>query len=41
MKKLVLVAAAAAAAVLANRKVKASQREQALWAEATDDVTRS
>ncbi len=41
MKKLVLVAAAAALAVLASRKAKAGQREQALWAEATDDVTRS
>ena len=41
MKKLVLVAAAAAAAVLATRKAKAGQREQALWAEATDDVKRS
>jgi hypothetical protein len=41
MKKLVLIAAAAAAAVLAARKAKAGQREQALWAEATDDVTRS
>jgi hypothetical protein len=41
MKKLVLVAAAAAAAVLATRKAKAGKREQALWAEATDDVHRS
>jgi len=41
MKKLVLVAAAAAAAVLARRKARAGQREQALWAEATDDVKRS
>jgi hypothetical protein len=41
MKKLVIIAAAAAAAVLASRKAKAGQREQALWAEATDDVTRS
>ena len=41
MKKLVLVAAAAAAAVLATRRAKAGQREQALWAEATDDVQRS
>jgi hypothetical protein len=41
MKKLVLVAAAAALAVLASRRAKAGQREQALWAEATDDVTRS
>jgi hypothetical protein len=41
MKKLVLIAAAAAVAVLASRKAKAGQREQALWAEATDDVSRS
>ncbi len=41
MKKLVLVAAAAAAAVLASRKARAGQREQALWAEATDEVKRS
>jgi hypothetical protein len=40
MKKLVLIAAAAAVAVLASRKAKAGQREQALWAEATDDVSR-
>lgn len=41
MRKFVLVAAAAAAAVLAARKAKAGQREQALWAEATDDVQRA
>ena len=41
MKKIVLVAAAAAAAVLVSRKARAGQREQALWAEATDDVKRS
>ena len=41
MKKIVLVAAAAAAALVATRRVKANQREQALWAEATDDVKRS
>jgi hypothetical protein len=40
MKKLVLVALAAAAAVFASRKVKAGQHEQALWAEATDSVKR-
>jgi len=39
MKKLVLVALAAAAAVFATKKVKAGQQEQALWAEATDNVT--
>src|SRR3954453_7305388 len=41
MKKIVLVVAAAAAAVIATRKARAGQREQALWAEATDDVKRS
>jgi len=41
VKKIVLVALAAAAAVLATRKAKAGQREQQLWAEATDNVTRS
>ena len=41
MKKIVLVALAAAAAVMASKKAKATQREQALWAEATDDVSRS
>ena len=41
MKKLVLVAAAAVAAVMLNRKAKAGRREQALWAEATDDVKRA
>jgi hypothetical protein len=38
VKKLVLLALAAAAAVFATKKVKAGQQEQALWAEATDDV---
>ena len=41
MKKIVLIALAAAAAVFASRKAKAGQREQALWAEATDHVSRS
>ena len=41
MKKLLLLAAAAAAALVATRKARAGQREQALWAEATDDVKRS
>ena len=39
MKKLFLVALAAVAAVVASKKVKAGQQEQALWAEATDNVT--
>lgn len=41
MKKLLLVALAAAGAVLAGKKFKAGQQEQALWAEATDNVTKS
>jgi hypothetical protein len=41
MKKLVLLALAAAAAAIASKKVKAGQHEQALWAEATDNVDRS
>ena len=41
MKKIVLLGVAVAAALFATRKAKAGQREQALWAEATDDVTRS
>jgi hypothetical protein len=41
MKRLLLIAAAAAAGLLAARKAKAGQREQALWAEATDQVNRS
>ena len=41
MKKLLLVALAAVGAVLANKKLKEGQREQALWAEATDNVTKS
>jgi hypothetical protein len=41
MKKILLVALAAAGAFLANRKRKAGQEEQALWAEATDSVKRA
>ncbi len=41
MKKLVLIALAAAAAVIATKKVKAGQQEQALWAEATDSVKKA
>jgi hypothetical protein len=40
VKKLLLIALAAAGAVIANRKLKAGQREQALWAEATDSVAK-
>ncbi|HET9861376.1 MAG TPA: DLW-39 family protein [Nocardioidaceae bacterium] len=41
MKKLLLVALAAAAAAFASKKVKAGQNEQALWAEATDTVDKA
>jgi hypothetical protein len=41
MKKIVLVALAAVAAVFASKKVKAGQQEQALWAEATDSVKKA
>lgn len=41
MKKLLFLAFAAGAAIVATKKVKASQQEQALWAEATDEVTKS
>jgi hypothetical protein len=38
MKKLLLVALAAAAAVFAKKKMDEGKAEQALWAEATDTV---
>lgn len=41
LKKLVLVALAAAAAAFASKKVKEGQQEQALWAEATDSVKKA
>ena len=41
MKKLLLIALVAAAAVFASKKAKSGQHEQALWAEATDNVGRS
>jgi hypothetical protein len=41
VKKLVLLALAAGAAVVARKKVKAGQHEQALWAEATDSVDKA
>jgi len=40
MKKLLLIALAAAGAIFVKRKLDEGQREQALWAEATDKVTR-
>ncbi|HRI94688.1 MAG TPA: DLW-39 family protein [Nocardioides sp.] len=41
MKKLLLIALAAGAAVFAKKKYDESKAEQALWAEATDSVKRS
>ena len=38
MKKIVLVALAAAGAVVAAKKAQQAQHEQALWAEAVDTV---
>jgi hypothetical protein len=40
MKKLLLIALAAAGALFAKRKLDQGQQEQALWAEATDRVDR-
>ena len=39
MKKILLVALAAAGAVFAKKKIDDSKAEQALWAEATDAVS--
>jgi hypothetical protein len=41
MKKLLLVLLAAAAGVFAKKKIEQSRSEQALWAEATDNVDKS
>ncbi len=41
MKKVLLLAIAAAGAVFAKKKLDAGRTEQALWAEATDPVRRS
>ncbi len=41
MKKLLLIALAAAGAVVAKRKMDEGKNEQALWAEATDTVHKS
>ena len=38
MKKLLLIALAAAGAVFAKKKMEQGKNEQALWAEATDTV---
>ena len=39
MKKILLVLLAVAGAVFAKRKMAEGKHEQALWAEATDNVT--
>jgi hypothetical protein len=41
MKKLVLVLLAAAGAVIAKKKIDEGKHEQALWAEATDNVDKA
>lgn len=41
MKKILLVLLAAVGVAFARKKVEASRSEQALWAEATDDVTKN
>lgn len=41
MKKLILIALAGVAGVLAKKKMDASSHEQALWQEATDPVGKS
>jgi hypothetical protein len=40
VKKLLLLALAAVGAVLAKRKIDQGKAEQALWAEATDNVSK-
>jgi len=41
MKKILLLSLLVGAAVVAKKKIDARKHEQALWAEATDSVTRS
>ena len=41
MKKILLLALAAAGALIAKKKMDESRHEQALWAEATDKVSHS
>lgn len=41
MKKILLVLLAAAGAVLARKKIEEGRSEQALWAEATDNVDKA
>ena len=40
MKKMLLIALAAVGVLIAKRKLDEGQREQALWAEATDHIDR-
>lgn len=40
MKKVLLVLVAAVGAVVAQKKISESRKEQALWAEATDSISR-
>ena len=41
MKKILLLLLVAGAAIVVKRKLDEGKQEQALWAEATDSVTRS
>jgi hypothetical protein len=41
MKKIILVLLAAAGAVFAKKKIDEGRSEQALWAEATDNVDKA
>ncbi|MFC7358876.1 DLW-39 family protein [Nocardioides astragali] len=41
MKKLLLILLAAAGAALAKKKMEQGKNEQALWAEATDNVEKA
>jgi hypothetical protein len=41
LKKILLVLLAAAGAVLARKKIEEGRSEQALWAEATDNVDKA
>ena len=41
MKKIVLLVLLAGAALVVKRKIDEGKKEQALWAEATDSVTRA
>ncbi|WP_372727218.1 DLW-39 family protein [Nocardioides sp.] len=41
MKKILLVLLAAAGAAFAKKKIDEGRAEQALWAEATDNVTKA